>query len=270
MVALRKGGGLLALAALALSFLSSPCQAGAWLQETDRGQIIFASTSMQASSRFDRKGKPVQAGRFSQQDLAVTAEMGWSDSLTLIVGGQFQHKAFLQGGETQHSGILAATAGAKVRLWRNDQTVLSLQGTLQGAGERSLPDGLRRMGAPMEGDLRVNLGHNLTIAGLPAFVDLQAGYRWRGGGLTDEVRFDATLGLRPAPRWLVLLQSFNTLAIAPDRRFNGGRLRQHKVQPSLVYDLSETWSVQIGLFVAIRGQESLGEKGASVALWRKF
>ena len=75
---------------------------------------------------------------------------------------------------------------------------------------------------------------------------------------------------RTLPRLLLLLQSFNTVAVQGDRRFGGGRMRRHKLQPSLVWELSESWSVQFGAFATLAGRETLQESGLVAALWWRF
>ena len=105
---------------------------------------------------------------------------------------------------------------------------------------------------------------------MSAFIDAQVGYRWRGGRNIDEIRFDLTFGIRPRPDFLVLLQSFNAQGVTGNKRFDEGSHRSHKMQISAVYDLSPIWAVQAGAFTSIHGANSLREKGAIVALWRKL
>jgi protein XagA len=111
---------------------------------------------------------------------------------------------------------------------------------------------------------------NTPAFNIPAFVDFQTAYRWRGGSKTDEVRFDATFGIRPLPHLLLMLQSFNNAAVDQDKRFGSKRVTQHKVQASAVYDVNERWAVQGGVFSSVKGKESLRERGVLLAVWRKL
>ncbi len=45
--------------------------------------------------------------------------------------------------------------------------------------------------------------------------------------------------------------------------------RQHKAQLSVVWDVTATWSIQLGAFSTV-GQEQWRERGALVAIWRRF
>ncbi len=104
----------------------------------------------------------------------------------------------------------------------------------------------------------------------PVFAEAQVGYRWRGGRNPDEIILDATLGVRPLPRLMLLLQGFNAVALQPDRRFGGGRMRRHKLQPSLVWSSGEGWSLQVGAFATLAGRETPQERGLVAALWWRF
>jgi protein XagA len=247
-----------------------PSRAGAWLQGEGRTQIIFANTTTQSSSRFAHNGKPLRADRFSKQETAISVERGWSDQVTLLAGARFQLQTFPVDGVTSRFASGAVSGGARVRLWSDGGTIVSVQGTLQASGERSLPGPLRRMDAPVEADLRLNLGHGFAIGSWQAFAEVQTAYRWRGGGNRDELRFDTTFGVRPVPQLLLMMQSFNTFTATGRGRVGEGRPRQHKLQPSIVYDLSERWSLQVSAFASIRGRDSIKEQGAQVALWRRL
>jgi protein XagA len=259
-----------AAAAIALSVAPMPARAGAWVLEPGRTQVIFQGTALDAPRRFDRRGRALRAGRFSKQEFTVLAEHGFQEALTLIAGGSIRAIAFDGATGTNRSAAGALVVGARGRLWTDGATVVSAQATVAAGGERSLPGNLRALDAPAEADARLLLGHGFALAGRPAFAEVQTGYRWRGGGHADEIRIDATLGLRPWPTILIMLQSFNTIAVAGDGRFGGGRLRQHKIQPSLVWDFHERWSLQLGVFASLAGRDTLRERGAVAALWWRF
>lgn len=258
------------ICATALSLAPTGASAGAWPRDPGRTEIIFTATAMDSNRSFDRSGRALGSGRFAKQELAVLAEHGWSENLTLIVGGGLRHMAMREAGVARHAGSGTALAGARLRLWSGGGSVVSMQATVEGGGERSLPGIGRALEAPAEADLRVKAGHGFDFLSMPAFAEIQAGYRWRGGRHADEARLDATLGFRPIPQLLVLLQSFNATAAESDRRFGGGRLRRHKLQPSLVWDLNQDWSVQAGVFATIGGRETIQERGVVAALWRRF
>jgi protein XagA len=249
---------------------TSPSRAGAWLQDEGRTQIIFANTATASSRRFSHSGRILRSDRFSKQETAISVERGWSDQVTLLAGVRAQLQTFPVDGVTSHFASGAASSGARIKLWSDGGTIVSVQGTLLGSGERSLPGQLRRMDAPVEADLRFNLGHGFALGSWQAFAEVQTAYRWRGGGNRDELRFDTTFGVRPVPPLLLMMQSFSSLSTAGRGRVGEGRPRQHKLQPSIVYDLSERWSLQVSTFASIKGRDSIREQGGQVALWRRL
>jgi protein XagA len=262
--------GFSGIAVMLTLALASPSRAGAWLQDEGRTQIIFANTTTESSRRFGHSGKSLRADRFSKQETAISVERGWSDKITLLAGARAQLQTFPVDGVTSRFASGAVSAGARIKLWSNAGAILSVQGTLQASGERSLPGQSRRMDAPVEADLRLNLGHGFTIGSWQAFAEVQTGYRWRGGGNRDELRFDTTIGVRPMPQLLLMLQSFSTVTAIGRGRTGEGRPRQHKLQPGVVYDLSERWSLQVSAFASIRGRDTIKEQGVQVALWRRL
>jgi protein XagA len=247
-----------------------PSRAGAWLQDEGRTQIIFSNTTTESSRRFGHNGKPVRADRFSKQETLISVERGWTDQVTLLAGARAQLQTFPVDGVISRFASGAVSGGARVRVWSDGSTILSVQGTLQVSGERSLPGLLRHMDAPVEGDLRLNLGHGFAIGSWQAFAEVQTAYRWRGGGNRDELRFDTTFGVRPIPQLLLMVQSFSTVTAIGRGRVGEGRPRQHKLQPGVVYDLSERWSLQVSAFSSIKGRDTIKERGGQVALWRRL
>lgn len=266
-----RGGAL----ALWLMLFSQQSYAGAWLQTADKSQIIFSGTWTEANRRFDNTGTPRSSGRFTKQEFNTVFERGLSDTLTVIGGINARHQAIptptlYADGLRLHAASLAMFAGGRVKLWSGSQSVLSLQGLIQGNGERSFPHSPFKQDAPVEAEIRLLAGHSFNLASIPTFVDLQTAYRWRGGLKTDELRFDATIGIRPVPHLLLMVQAFNSATAIQDRQSGSKRAMQHKVQVSAVYDMNERWALQGGLFSSIKGRETLRERGILVAVWRKL
>jgi protein XagA len=257
--------GLLALVSLATDGL-----AGAWVQPEGRTQIIFSSSISEARQRFSRGSPDLRTERFSKQETIVSAERGLGKNTALLVRLQLQHIGLVSFLDQKHAIHGAVAFGLKTNLWAQDGWILSAQATAHVGTERRFPRQTGPMSAPAEGEIRVNLGHGFLVLNRSAFVDVQTAYRWRGGGMGDEVKVDATIGVRPLPHVLVLLQAFNTIAITKNNQADSKRFRQHKVQASLVYDFGERWSVQFGIFSAVAGQNAVKERGGLAAVWWKF
>jgi hypothetical protein len=271
MRAFRRASGV-RLLALTFGFVANfpaPVSAGAWLQPEGQGQIIFSPSVMFASQRFDKRGRARATDRFVKSDNIAQIEYGFREGLTLLVRTEQRGKAYLLNGDPQRVMTSAIGGGARIALWRQDRIIVSFQATAQSGLERSIPALDRRFGPRHEADARLLVGYGGEVFGKDVFAEAQAGYRWRSGPHADEARLDLTLGVRPLPKVLVLLQSFNSLALS---RMPGedGRYRQHKLQASGVLDLTDTWSVQAGVFGSVAGRNTLKERGVILGVWRKF
>jgi protein XagA len=254
----------------ALTLLPQLASAGAWLRDEGQTQVIFSSSYTGARQRFDKKAKPVPVGFFAKKNLQILTEHGFSSHITMIAGITALHQQASNTGQRSTVAEGSVLAGIRLRLWSQAETILSAQLTGEATGERRFGLLNRRFDPPASTDLRLLLGHSFTTGGMSGFIDLQTAYRWRGGSHPDETHIDATLGLRPLAKTLLLFQSFNSFSLGPERRTGLGPARQHKLQTSIVYDLTDRLSLQAGGFASLAGKESLKERGLLVAVWWKL
>ncbi|MDQ6703114.1 MAG: hypothetical protein M3Z96_08455, partial [Pseudomonadota bacterium] len=82
-----------------------------------------------------------------------------------------------------------------------------------------------------------------------------------------EWRIDLTMGLRPWPRLLMMLQSYTSIATGAGQF---GHESWTKLQPSLVYAIAPQWSVQIGGFITVAGINAGRELGPTAGVWYRF
>jgi protein XagA len=245
--------------------------AGAWLRETGRTEIIFSNQWSGASQGFDARGKRLSIGKFSKIASHIKAEYGLTNHVTLIAGLNGQQQRMSHFGFNQKSVNIGGTIGARVKIWSSQQTIFSAQVTTEFNNEQQPKSQLaRRFEPPVSADLRMLLGHSFTLFGASSFVDLQSAYRWRGGAHANEIHLDVTWGTRPFQKTLLLFQSFNSLSVERDNRADKKPMRRHKLQTSLVYDVTDQISLQAGAFVTVAGRETLRERGGLLALWWKI
>jgi protein XagA len=265
---LRPFGLAALLGALGCGMTPGPAGAGAWLEAEGRGQVIFSSSMMVADQRFDSTGKPQRAERFIKQESRTLISYGLTSQITVLgtLSGVSQSTQTEEG--TVQNRSLAPGGGVRVRLWSNPDSVLSVQASAEGRYERAQGEVFMRLEPRAQAEARVLAGHNFTIGGWSAFAEAQSGWRWRGRGFANEAMLDLTLGMRAHPSVLLLLQSFNTVALAHDTGTK--RVRQHKMQLSAAVDITRSITAQIGVFTSVSGRESLREQGGVLALWRKF
>jgi protein XagA len=266
----RKVGLLSALTVLLSIPAAGPALAGAWTLEEGRGQIIFSPSLMSTTRRFEHGGASRPSDRFIKFENQMMVEYGWKQGLTLILQSGQRTETFSRDGDIQRVLTTGLGGGARAELWRQDGLVLSAQATATPTLERSLPALDRRFGPRTEADARLLAGYGFALGGWPAFVDAQAGYRWRSGRHADELRLDLTFGIRPLPQLLLLVQALNAVAVQHGAGERAVRMRQHKLAASAVIDITQTWSLQGGVFASAAGRDSLKERGVALAVWRKF
>ena len=246
---------------LALAIAPSPAFAGAWTLPAGSGQVI--------ETIFGWQGEGADGRRQDKQGAQTYLEYGLADPLTLIAQVSAVRYALSPPDKDVYHGLDSAGAGLRARVATLDAWTFALEASayLPGAQDASRPAQAGSTGP--QADARALAGRNLTLFGVPAFLDAQAGYRWRSQGPPGEWRADLTLGLSWTARAQVMAQLFNTVSQGP-----GGpgfpAWQSHKGQLSLVFALDDKWSLQLGGFATLQRRATNSEYGALVAVWRRF
>lgn len=263
-------GVAIGLAALpAAPGLVAPAEAGAWTPEQGHGEIIVTISFDQANTGFDQAGRFTPAPLYRSLQATAFVDYGVTDWLAALIKPSVQSSSLGTPVNQRFTGLGDSEIGAQARLWRDDSTVLSA------AVQARLPTSAGPTDSWLSGtnhadyDFRLLLGKNVAVGALPAFVDVEGGYRLRGGPAPDEARADLTFGLFATPRLMLMAQSFNIVS-APSSRPDFPRWAQSKAQLSLVYRLDAAWRTQAGGFVTVAGANAYRENGVLVALWRRF
>jgi protein XagA len=119
------------------------------------------------------------------------------------------------------------------------------------------------------GEGRLLAGANFAVGGWPGFFDAGLGYRLRTAGPPDEWHADLTVGLKPAPGVMLMLQDFTTVSTASANQ-NFPAWRSSVAEASLVVPLVDRWSIQFGLFTSVLAVKTNTERGAALSVWRTF
>ncbi|MCB8840471.1 hypothetical protein [Aurantimonas sp. VKM B-3413] len=246
-------------------------RAGAWTLEERTGQAIVTGLYSGANESYGADGRAGPRPDFEKGSASALVEYGLTDAVTLLGSGEI-------GSEREGNYPFARPAlsqlaiGVRVRMYEADGFVASVQlsGLVQDA-QKVGDEATDTFGwtAPVI-EPRALLGYGFTICGLPAFVNAEAGYRAATGEGPDETKIDLTAGIRPLPDLLVLAQSFSTLSAGRGGGEDAAGYSYHKAQLSAVYDMSETWSLQVGGFATVAGTDALKERGLITALWYRF
>mgnify|MGYP003343020360 CR=1 FL=1 len=244
-------------------------RAGAFMQPVGGWQIIQTLRFTGSATGFGADGRITPLPLYQKYELQTYLEYGLTDWLTLIAQPTLS-RIFADGNPWGLAlGITSVEAGARAKIAQFNDIVFSAQATakIPTARDRTNPALFGNTGE--EFDFRLLAGKPFELAGFTGFVDAQSGSRLRRDGPPDEIRLDLTIGFRPLPRLTFLAQSFNI--IAPSAGQPGfPAMRQHKIQGSLVWDLSQSVSLQSGLFTTIASRKARREQGFVSGFWYRF
>lgn len=249
--------------------MPSAAWAGAWTLPQGTGQWVATLDASTATDYFEAGGL-TSTPRYDKDELQVLIEYGLTDRLTAILDPGLQHIDIAAPTDAARTGLGYTEFGARYALMQDPNWVLSGQATLRIPGTTDTSNPAAVGYTDVESDLRLLLGHNFTLSGLPAFFDLEAAERVRTAGAPSEFRFDATLGVQASAHWLVLAQSFNVVSEGKGAPLYGGSYDYEKLQVSAVYALTPTWSLQGGGYTTYAGANALAENGLIFGVWHRF
>jgi hypothetical protein len=231
------------------------------------GQVIADTFFSDSTQAFDAHGRLIPVPSYRKFELGTYIEYGLTNWLTLVASPSYDRIQNPPPGQS-YSGPGESEIAARFGLYRTDTSVLSFQAGLRSPGA-SFADSLGpfavRRAASL--DVRGLAGRNVVVAAMEGFVEAQAGYRFYAAGQPGEWRIDLTMGLRPWPRLLVMLQSYTSIV---NGSLHFGHVSWTKLQPSLVYDIAPQWSVQIGGFITVVGINAGCELGPTAGVWYRF
>ncbi len=240
--------------------------AGAWTQPQGSGLMIDTLFGWSGEGAPWGGGKGVDQTRLDAQSYV---EYGLTDDWTIF--GQMAIERYDLGPPTPsvYTGLDYSDIGLRRRLWSTGQWVFSGEATLflPGAHDPSAPAQAGDTGGA--GEARLLAGANFQIGPWPGFFDAQLGYRLRTAGPPDEWHGDFTVGLKPWPGIILMVQDFNTVSmISANPSFP--TWRQSIVEASLVAPLGNQWSVQVGWFTSVWTVKTNTTRGAALSVWRRF
>jgi hypothetical protein len=247
--------------------LPSEVLAGAWTLPAGEGQAVVTGALSSADQAFDASRVVQPVPRYDKAELEGLIEYGVTDRLTGILAPSLQH-VHIADPSAQRTGLGYTELGGRYQILKGDAWVFSGQTTLRvpGTFERTNPAAIGYTDPQV--DVRALFGYAFPVGPWPAFVDLQMAQRFRIGDAPNELRGDVTFGLRVAPRWLLLAQSFSTISEGGGPTFPS--YDYHKLQLSAVYNATAALSLQLGAFTTYAGRNALRENGVITGLWYRF
>jgi len=257
---------LLALAMLA--WPPSQAHAGAWTLAQGHWQIITSTFISRVGKSFDASGKPSAPADIEKTFTGVDAEYGVLNGVTLIFDPQYSRAVSSGSSGLQTETDTTIEAGARVRLF-DRLGVMAVQATYETAGGfgDTASDPFSRSGART--DVRLLYGWDYRLFGHPGFMEVEGGYRLNAGRRPNEVPFDATVGFWVIRGVEAFVQSYTIVSTGTGRK-DYGRYMNHKVEFSLVGNLTRKTSLQLGAFVSPDGRNTWKEQGLMIGLWYRF
>ncbi|MBV8439160.1 MAG: hypothetical protein JO312_01120 [Hyphomicrobiales bacterium] len=265
------GSGPLRAAGAAVAFaiaLAAPVAAlaGAWTEPQGSGLLIETLFGWTGAGSPWGDNPAVKQNR---EDAQTYLEYGITNELTIF--GQTALERYALGPPTPntYTGFDYSDLGLRAKLWSTGEWVFSGEATLfvPGAHDGAAPAQAGDTGGAAEA--RLLAGANFAVGSTPAFFDGELGYRLRTGGPPDEWHADLTVGFKPAPGLMLMVQDYTTVSTAAVNR-SFPAWRTSVVEASLVIALDDRWSVQFGLFTSVWAMKTNTQHGAALAVWRAF
>lgn len=264
-------GPVRALLALMLLALPAPALGGAWTQEEGHGQVILQSSAAYSATEFGPSYDLYASRPYDKVEVTLVFEYGATDWLTLIAAPQFLYVSFGDPSPSSYTGPGYQDVGARMRLWRDESSVISAQvvGRFPGTGNSQSAAAVGYEDPEL--DLRLLYGLSFTMFGKAAFLDVQLAQRMRFGPPPDELHLDVTLGWRVVERWQLLAQSFSVISEgAGTGPYFGDSYEYYKLQMGAAYDLSAAVTLQLSVVGTVFARNAPQENGVVLAAYYRF
>ena len=245
--------------------LPSVAQAGAWPQAPGDTQIIISYEPGHADRAFDLSGdKNIKLNTWDQTNLSLFVDHGVSERFTVTA------KVNLQDYKTEFSdfsGLGSVELGGRWTAHKGDDFVLAFGASVEGLGQGRRNDFDVSTQEGTDVDLRAYFGKSFKLLGKDAFVDVQ-GARHLRQYEADQWRVDATIGIKPSPQWMVMVQVF---AGQTDKE-NWGQAKWVNAELSIVRNFGPKLdkSVQLAVRQTVGGRNVPAVKAVIISLWKTF
>lgn len=262
----RLAGRIRSAICAAIALAPQPAAAGAWTEPQGDGQMILTLYGWSGDGS-PWGGKPGVSQ--TRADLQTYVEYGITDDVTVFGQMAIERYELSPPQASSYTGLDYSDAGLRAKLWTSGQWVFSGEMTVFAPGATNARSPAQAGNTGPAAEARGLAGYSFTLGGVPGFANLELAYRVRTAGPPDEWHLDATIGLKPWPDWILMLQDYTTVsAPATDPAFPAWK--QNVAQASLVFPIWDRWQLQIGYFQSLLAVKTNTQRGAAIALWRTF
>ena len=237
-------------------------EASAWNKHAGEvfllNRLDYFASSLDTGGRLDR----IETHLFSE--IGVTSRL--TAGVKAIYGTSWTSEPF---GDRAGTGLSVLEGSLQAQLRRTERDAIAFRvtagaPTFESAGVR--PD-IATQGAEVE--YRALYGRRLTLAGRELTLIAEAALRDRFAGDADQVRLDTLAGWRPRDRLWLLVETFSARSLENATK-GGADFDLYKVQPSIVWRLTNRFALQAGLNHEFASRNVSRGDTAFVGLWSSF
>lgn len=234
------------------------------MQPQGTGRIIITGIHTNSARGYDAHGNVIDIADYKQDQLYVNAEYGVTSALTAIFTPSYRGVSVAGGDSTK--GLGYTELGGRYRLLQAGGLLVSAQALLRIPGKRRA-DRIAQIGSTStDADLRLGAAYGTQSF----FASAEGGYRLRSGDMPNEYHLDATFGVRPAPKLMLIASSYNTFSDGKGHGIFHENYRYGDVFLSGVVEVSPALSLQAGYTATIYGKNALRQRGPTLGLWINF
>lgn len=257
--------------------------AASWNLEKGKSQFIITNSFYQTEEFFDKTSNKKKQPEFTKFESDYLYEYGYNDYITIGFHPRLQRiSQETSGKKLVDSGLSSLDAFARIGLikksnllYKDDGFVFSLQPLLKLSPPNAKNKDFSVTSDQWDFEMRTLTGYSFKYFDNYHFVNAEMGYRLRDGEPSNEVFFDGTLGVRFRGTYMFLGQIFYTTSIQEDSNksvsiANPLDYELTKVQFSVVKEINKKYSLQLGVFKNIDGENTGVGNGGLLSLWINF
>ena len=265
------------LAALLLTATATACFAGAWTAKKHAFYEKFAFNYYYAEDTFDKTGsrhRTPDNGKFTDYDLSNYFEYGLLDNLTLI--NSLTYKWLFNENDQISSkgyGLGDVELGARYKLMDSERIgIVSTQLLVKIPGPYDRNDPLPLGNGQVDVEVRLLYGRSFYPY-LPAYGNVEVGFRWRNEAPADEFRYLIEFGADITKALYARIKLDGTMSLDNGNHLGAGgnptttnNFDLGKLDIAMGYKITPAWGVEASYRPDIYGQNTAAGANYSLAL----
>jgi protein XagA len=268
------------LALLIMTASATASFAGAWTAKKNAFYEKFAFNYYYSDDTFDKTGSrhgTPDNGKFTDYDISNYLEYGLLDNLTLI--NSLTYKWLYNDNDLAFSkgyGLGDVDLGVRYRLMDSDRIgIVSTQLIVKIPGAYDKKDPLPLGNGQLDAEFRVLYGRSLYPL-IPAYGNVELGYRWRDGEPSDEFRYLIEFGIDITKELYGRIKLDGTLSLDNGNHLDSGgnptttnNFDLGKLDIAMGYKITPAWGVELSYRPDIYGQNTAAGANYSMAVtWK--